>query len=247
MFANSRLVRVRRGDRTASIFGGEDRPLGIASGLAHNPTFFNFRKGKAILDSVRMGGQFFSLGVFRRRESRWKEGGALQQRYEAPYYQPLPKEHRNPRGDYALTPASDVRFWSKLDFPHRQMSNVQVLDQKVTVVEKQGSFELHFDIAGHNRVPYTVELAFRPGGQLSGSLQELALATMRRPLFKGGLGRYKVGDDVIEFGPGQADHELINLSGQSYEAHGAALRTAGKCVYITGFTPFQKTITLRPV
>ena len=89
----------------------------------------------------------------------------LRQRYEAPYYQPLPKEHRNANGDYPLTPAKDGRFWSKLDFPHRQMSNVQVLDQKVTVVENQGAFELHIEIDGHDRVPYAVELAFRPGGR----------------------------------------------------------------------------------
>jgi len=32
-----------------------------------------------------------------------------------------------------------------LDFSRRQVSNVQVLGQKVTVVEKQGGFELHID------------------------------------------------------------------------------------------------------
>jgi hypothetical protein len=254
VFANSRLVRVRRGDRTASIFGGEDRPLGVASGLAHNPTFFNFRKGKAILDSVRMGGQFFSLGAFRADGVKVEGNQAvLQQRYEAPYYQPLPKEYRNAKGDYALTPVKDGRFWSKLDFPHRQVSNVQGLDQKVTVVEKQGGFELHIDIAGHNRVPYAVELAFRPGGQFSGALQESTMSVrdgraQGKVLFlKEGMGAYRVGDDVIEFGPGQTDHEVINLTGHTYQAHGTVLQTAGNCVYITGYTPFRHVITIRSV
>jgi hypothetical protein len=239
LFANSQLMRVRRGDRAASIFGGEDRPLGVASGLAHNPTFFNFRKGRAILDSVRMGGQFFSLGVFRAEGVKVEGNQAvLQQRYEAPYYQPLPKQHRKPNGDYALTPVKDGRFWSKLDFPHRQVSNVQVLDQKVTIVEKPGGFELHIEITGHNRVPYAVELAFRPGGQFSG-VPEKAL------FLKEGMGAYRVGDDVIEFGPGKAEHEVINLSGHTYQAHGTTLRTAGNCLYITGYTPFQHTITIR--
>ena len=58
------------------------------------------------------------------------------------------------------------------------MSNVQVLDQKVTVTENQGLFELHFDITGHNRVPYTVELAFRPGGAGSGDVACLELARL---------------------------------------------------------------------
>jgi hypothetical protein len=252
VFANSQLVRVRRDDQAASIFGGEDRPPNAASGLAHNPTFFNFRKGKAILDSVRMGGQFFSLGVFRAEGVTVAGNQAvLRQRYEAPYYQPLPKEFRAANGDYPLTPAKDGRFWSKLDFPHRQMSNVQVLDQKVTVVEKQGDFELHIDIAGHNRVPYTVELAFRPGGQFTGALQETTMSVRdgsaqgKALILKEGRGAYRVGDDVIEFGPGQADHEVINLSGHTYQAHGTVLRTAGNCVYITGYTPFRKVITIR--
>jgi hypothetical protein len=254
VFVNSRLVRVRRGDITATIFGGEDWPLGVASGLAHNPTFFNFRKGRAILDSVRMGGQFFSLGVFR-AEGLTVSGNqaVLRQRYEAPYYQPLPKEYRHPNGDYPLTPARDGRFWSKLDFPHRRMSNVQVLDQKVTLVERQRDFELHIEIAGHNRVPYAVELAFRPGGQFTGALRE-STATVRsgsaerKALFLNeGIGAYRVGDDTIEFGPGQADHELIDLSGHTYQAHGSVLRTAGNCVYITGYTPFRKVIMIRGV
>jgi len=257
VFAKSQLVRIRRGERAASIYGGDDWPLGVASGLAHDPTFFSFRHGKAILSSVRMGGQFFSLGVFR-AEGVKVEGSqyALHQRYEAPYYQPLPREFRKPNGDYALTPAQDGRFWSKLDFPHRPMSNVQVLDQKVTIVEKQGAFELHLEITGHERVPYAVELAFRPGGRFGGAVQETTLgnrsledsAVETKVLFlKEGTGSYTVGSDVIEFGPGQADHEFINLSAHTYQAHGATLRATGARVYITGFTPFWKVITIRGV
>ena len=64
---------------------------------------------------------------------------------------------------------------------------------------------------------------------------------------KEGTGRYRVGDDVIEFGPGQADHSFTNLSGPSYAAHGAPLKAAGTRVYITGYTPFEKVITIRGV
>ena len=260
VFANSDLVRIRRGDRAASIYGGDDRPSGVASGLSSNPTFFSFRKGKAMLDSVRMGGQFFSLGVFR-AEGVLTEGKqyVLHQRYEAPYYQPLPKQFRNQNGNYPLTPAKDGRFWSKLDFPHRAVSNVQVLDQKVTVVENQGVFELHFEITGHDRVPYTVELAFRPGGTFGGSVQETevsgsadgyrgdAAAPTKAWFLKEGVGTYRVGTDAIEFGPGLSEHNVINLSGHTYQAHGARLRAPGSCVYITGYTPFRKVITIRAV
>lgn len=255
VFANSHMVRIRRGGRSATIFGGEDQPTGMASGLAHNPTFFSFRNGKAILDSVRMGGQFFNLGVFRAEGLRGAgQGFVLRQRLDAPYYQPLPKEHRKANGDYPLTPAQDGRFWSKLDFPHRQVSNVQVLDQKVTVVEKApGVFELQLEITGHDRVPYAIELAFRPGGQFSGGIEESTLparfgaAESKAVFLKSGMATYRVGDDAIEFGPGQADHTFINLGGHTYQAHGATLRTAGNRVYITGFTPLRKVLTIRGV
>jgi len=249
VFANSGVARIRRGAVSATVYGGSDWPLGVASGLASNPTFFTVRNGRAVLESVRMGGQFFSEGVFRSEGLAADRGRyTLHQRFDAPYYQPLPRNLRNPRGDYKLTPARDVRFWSKLDFPHRQMSNVQVLDQKVTVAENQGSFELHFDITGHSRVAYAVELAFRPGGEFTGSLEEVSTRDGGKVYFlKEGVGRYRVGDDAIEFGPGQAEHQQINLSGPSYAAHGATLRARGTCVYITGFTPFQKVVTIKPV
>jgi hypothetical protein len=246
VFPNSGLARLRRGEVSATIYGGSDWPLGVASGLASNPTFFAFRKGRAILQSVRLGANFFSLGVFRSAGMK-AEGNRylLQQRFEVPYYQPLPKERRNTRGDYPLTPAKDGRFWSKLSFPERPVGNVQTLDQRVTIAEKQGVCELSFDIAGHDGVPVTIELSFREEGELSGSLQELPRE--KSFLLKAGAGRYQVGNDVIEFGPGQAEHEFLNLAGHTYTAHGGALRAGGLCVYITGFTPFRRMLTIRAV
>ena len=249
VFSNSHQVLIRRGNIGATVYGGSDWPLGVASGLASDPSFFNFRKGKAILDSVRMGGQFFSEACFR-SEGLQASGNqySLHQRLDVPYYQPLPKEYRNPKGDYPLTPARDVRFWSKLDFPHRKMSNVQVLDQKVTVVEKQGVFELHFDIGGREGVSYTVEFIFRAGGELTGSLQEVVGRDGAKAyMLKEGMGRYKVGEDVIEFGPGQAAHQSAIPSGPSYASHGATLSILGTAVRITGFTPFKNVITIKGV
>jgi hypothetical protein len=249
VFSNSGVARIRRDSVSATVYGGSDWPLGVASGLASNPTLFTFRKGKAVLQSVRMGAEFFSEGAFR-SEGLKADGNRyfLHQRFDVPYYQPLPKNLRNSKGDYNLTPARDYRFWSKLDFPRRQMSNVQTLDQKVTVVEEHGVCELRFDIMGHDRVPFLVELAFRPGGELGGSLQELTTRDNTKVyLLKEGTGRYKAGEDTIEFGPGQADHQMLNLSGPSYAAHGATLRASGILVYITGYTPFQRVVTIKGV
>lgn len=244
VFASSGLARIRRDDLSVTIYGGTDWPLGVASGLASNPTFFSFRKGKAILQAVRMGANFFSLGAFRSAGLRASGNRySLQQRFDVPYYQPLPRGRRNPKGEYSLTPAADGRFWSKMDFPSRPVSNVQTLVQKVTITENNGVCELGFDISGHDGVPVTVELSFRDGGMLSGSLQPLSRE--KSFLLKEAAGKYRVGDDVIEFGPGQAEHEFLNLAGHTYTAHGGTLRAGGQCVYITGFTPFRKVLTIR--
>lgn len=246
VFAGSGLARVRRGEVSATVFGGSDWPLGVASGLSSNPTFFTFRKGKAVLHSVRMGAQFFGEGAFHAEGLLAAgDGYALHQRYEVPYYQPLPARLRNARGDYRLTPARDARFWSKLDFPNRPMSNVQTLDQKVEIVEERGAFELRFDISGAERVPFVIELAFRSGGEFQGQFEEAGTGANRILFLKDGMGKYRLGEDAIEFGPGVAEHRFVNLSGPSYAAHGATLAAGGDCAYIAGFTPFRRVVTVR--
>ena len=108
-FRGSQLVRIRRDNTTASIFGGTDwhnrrldsvgQPTAIreiASGLSTNPTFFKLRKGAAILDSVRMSPRFFSTGHFRSdgvtAHRRWLAAAAT--RCEVPYHLPLPQRYR---------------------------------------------------------------------------------------------------------------------------------------------------------
>jgi hypothetical protein len=241
-FSNSGLARIRRGELSATVYGGSDWPLGVSSGLASNPTFFSFRKGKAVLESVRMIPNFFTEGDF--RSSGVKVEGnryLLEQQLHVPYYQPLPKNLRNPRGDYPLTPAGN-RFWSKMNFPERPMSNIQTLEQKVTVTESAGAFELAFDVGGHDRVPATIELAFRRDGELEGI--EPGATRPNFYFLRQGTGRFRAGDDVITFGPGRADHEMIRMEGTTYDLRQGPSQPDRYRVYITGFTPFQKTLTI---
>jgi hypothetical protein len=241
-FSNTALARIRRGAISATVYGGSDWPLGVASGLASNPTFFNFRKGKAVLESVRMIPAFFSEGSFRSEGMKVEDKRyLLHQDIHVPYYQPLPKHLRNPQGDYPLTPAGN-RFWSKMNFPQRPKSNIQTLEQKVTVTENAGSFELAFDVGGHDGVPVTIELSFRHDGELEGI--EPGATRLNLFFLRQGTGRFRVGDDVIAFGPGQADHEMIRMEGASYETPQRTSPPDRYRVYITGFTPFRKILTI---
>lgn len=239
VFPLSAMARIRRNHISATIHGGSDWPLGVASGLASNPTFFTFRKGQAVLESARMAANFFSKGHFRSTGLQVNGNDyLLQQRLEVPYYQPLAQRDRNARGVYRLSPAED-RFWSKLSFGQRRMSEVKTLNQKITITEKNGAFALAFDITGHNDVAVTIELCFRQGGQFTG------VRTGVNSFLAEGMGMYQVGDDVIEFGPGRAAHQFTNLDGASYTAHRGSVKPSGDLVYITGYTPFRETITIR--
>jgi len=242
-FSTSALARIRRGEISATVYGGSDWPLGIASGLASNPTFLTFRKGKAVLESVRMLPVFFSEGAFRSSGMTVEENRyLLRQETHVPYYQPLPKHLRNPHGDYPLTPAGN-RFWSKMNFPQRPKSNIQTLEQKVAVTEKSGAFELAFVVGGHDRVPVSIELTFRRDGELDG----IEPGTTRKDIYflRQGTGRFRVGNNVITFGPGQADHEMIRAEGAAwYETSERTLQPDRHRVYITGLTPFRKTLTI---
>ena len=97
------------------------------------------------------------------------------------------------------------------------------------------------------------------GGRLMGVLLLGRLALRYAPILMEGVrqaqpavffleknvGRYTVGDDSIEFGPGRADHQRTSMEGASYGAHRGNLKTDGDCVYLTGFTPFREKITIR--
>lgn len=247
-FPHSGLVRVRRGPVTASIFGGSDwaKVRDIASGLSTNPTFFRLRKGAAVLESVRLTPGFFNLGYFRSDGLEVAADGReyrLAQTQRAAYYQPLPAAARRPDGDYPLT--SDGRFYSKMDFPARPRDEKQ-LTTRVTVRERAGApgeFELECEITGTAGIGVVVELCFRPGGTFTGV--EPREAEPDTFFLKSGTGRYTVGADTIEFGPGSYGPSRVSLSGEEYSWRNGQLRAEGQRVYLSGVTPFRQTLVIR--
>lgn len=163
-----RLVRVRRGERTATIFSGTDLPElhAISSGLSTNPTFFKMRKGAAILDSLRLSPQFFSLGHFRSESlERDGDGWRLRADVRAAFHQPLPRRHRRRDGLYPLT--NDGRFWSSMDFPHRPKEYRGLRTEILLRETADGGWDLSFEVSG-SEVPLALELCFRRGGRLTG-------------------------------------------------------------------------------
>lgn len=236
-FTEAHLLRVRRGEKTVTLFGGVDWPLIIASGRSNSPNFFSFRKGKAVLNYLRLSTNFFSTGYFY-SEGVKKEGNRylLHRKLDVPYYQPLPKEFQRSDGDYKLSPSIDDRFWNKMDFEHRPVSNVKSLDTTVSFAEVDGKNEVAFEISGQPGVQVTIELCFKEGGNLKG----VSDGSNENVFLETGIGKYEYAGDEIEFGPGVVQHRNINgLEGERYSTHFGSLRTEGMHVYLTGITPFK--------
>ncbi len=243
-FKETNLVRFRRDSQTATIFGGTDLPLVIASGRSTSPNLFAFRKGEAILKYLRLSSDFFSTGYFRSK-GIVKEGNAyvLQQTLKVPYYQPLPADKKRKDGNYKLSPSVDGRFWNKMDFGNRPLSNVKTLESKIIIQEKNGGFELTFDITGTDDVNVTIELCFKEGGSLSDmkTFDELP----DNFFLDKGIGTYQFGKDTIIFGNGaMTHHRLRAIDGEIYTSHFGSLRTPGIHVYLTGKTPFRHILTV---
>lgn len=237
----TRILRIRRGDQSTTLFGGIDWPLIVASGRSNSPDFYSYRKGTAILKYLRLSTNFFGMGYFY-SEGIKKEGSKyiLHKKLNIPYYQPLPKNLRKKNGDYKLSPSIDDRFWNKMDFSNRPVSNVKTLDTTITFSENGDKNELDFKVTGLNGVQVTIELCFLEGGVLSGVTQN----TDGNNFLETGMGKYEYGTDSILFGQGSAAHKVIrNLEGERYSTHFGTLRTEGMHVYITGVTPFSHKLT----
>ena len=259
VFPGMALARVRRESTSATIYGGSDAPtgLGLGSGLATNPTFFKFRKGAAVLESVRMTPAFFSTGFFYSNGLHAAEGRyQLQQTVNVPYHLPLPAAYRNAQGDYKLS--DDGRYFSKLDFEHRP-KQFRTLRSTVAIAERHAGFDLEFAVDGPAGVLVTVELTFRRDGKLEGvaALPETidprgtragATAAEERAesfILARGMGKFTAGADTIEFGPGTSAGAPGRMEGEDYTWINGHLRTQGQRVYLTGATPFRYTLTIR--
>ena len=190
---------MKRGDISASIFGGNDIPLTVASGRSCNPTFFTFRKGAAILKYARLSTSFFNTGYVR-SDGLKKEGNryTLYEKKEAYYYDPMPENKQNEKGDYKLNPSLDGRFWSKMDFESRPKKTL-TLESKIVIEEGENSFKIDMDINGTDNVEVTLELCFKDGGKLEGVWKD---ENEKDFFLQEGFATYTFGKDTIEVGLG---------------------------------------------
>jgi hypothetical protein len=241
-FPGSALARIKNGNLSASIYGGDDKPMTIASGRSCIPTFFTFRKGSAVLEYARISTSFFSMGYFR-SDGLVKKGDTyiLSEQKKAYYYHPLPANKRKKDGDYPLSESLDHRFWSKMDFGSRP-TTVLTLDTVVTITDLHDAFKIDIEMTGAEQVEVILDLCFRAGGRLDGVVQG---EDKDDYFLKEGYAVYAFGNDSIKVGPGKAEHmNLRGLDGEEYTTHFGTIKGKGLHLYITGLVPFKHTITI---
>ena len=201
-FRHSDLVRIRRGNKSATI-------------LADNSTFFSLHLGGAAV-AVRFASAFFGKGQFVGHDlHKQRDGGwTMHQDLTGPYYQPLDPAKRRPDGE-----------WSKEQRDSRAHSGVQRLRSTVTVREEHGGFVVAIDVRGTDRVPVAVELGFRRGGSLAGVRPVDGVDGAY--LLAGSEGRYGFGGDRIGFGPGRVEHTWTQLRGALQKFDGDSVYLTG--------------------
>ncbi|MFG2281497.1 hypothetical protein ACGFNQ_22740 [Streptomyces asoensis] len=233
------------------VYGGSDVPghRRIRSGLACNPTFLRLFAGEAVLDAVRLSRGFFDLGPFRAAGMRRLADGRhrLTETLTAAYYQPLPPDLR--RDDGAYRTADEGRFSAAMAFQDRPRDEVSHTT-RIDVELRDDGADLRIDIGGP-RVPWALELTFRPGGAVRGAVPigdgRWCLTT--------GPAAYRAGDDEIRIeatveageplaGPDRAD-VLRYDPGQDHTVVGGTDATAGNRVHIGGHGPHTLTVALR--
>jgi hypothetical protein len=211
-FPAMKVARIRRGSASATLILGD------------TSRFFTLRRGECVIEAVRFASAFFGKGQF--IPDRAEKRGAsyvLTQSLEADYVQPLDPPRRVRAGEW-----DHVRG-------DRRRTEICRLEQSATVTELPAGFRLRLQSHGTRGVPVAVEIGFRKGGKLDGCVP--APKVDGGWILEEGRGVYRVGNDVIRFGPGLREHSYTQL-------RGAEAKLNAESVYICGYTPFDYSLEL---
>jgi hypothetical protein len=197
------------------------RGLTSAALLDRNSRFFLLQRGDAIVQAVRFASAFFGKGQFAGGKAEFRDGRwRLQQQLEAGYYQPLAGKVET--GEWDTTR------------PRRAVTEICRLWQLASIQELPRGFAVRIESKGTDGVPLAVEINLRQGGVLEGAAKS--------PLFpdtwllERGQASFRLGSNTIRFGPGKVSHAWTQI-------RGAEPKLPGPSVYLTGYTPFDHTIT----
>lgn len=209
--------------RLAHIRRGKTSAMVILEG---NSRFFAVRRGDAIVEGVRFASAFFGKGQFVPDRGEVRDGAFyMEQSLEAAYYQPF--------GDGRTQPWGVEQWYEKRQ--GREATEINRIRYRAEVTEKDSGFDVRLMAEGVDWVPVAIEINLRPGGKLTGVSD---LPNSETFLLEDGYAAYTVGDDQIRFGPGLAENQYVQV-------RGAEAKMTGTSVYLTTYTPLDRTIEFR--
>jgi hypothetical protein len=211
----SGITRIRRGKTSATIMHKE------------NSRWIAMRRGEAVINAVGFATAFFGKGQFIPTTfKREKDGYYFQQKMQAGYYQPFTNPQSLP---------IDPGEWTRLK-GFRRRTELCRLAYEGHIRETDQGFEIVVRAHGTDDVPLALEINLREGGKLTGVVPAPHVADAF--LLKEGFAEYRMGSDVICFGPGRCEHAYTQV-------RGAHAKLPGPSVYLTGYTPFEHTLTFQ--
>lgn len=209
----SKVTRIRRGKTSLTI---------LHEGSSR---WLSIHHGQAVINAVRFATAFFGKGQFVPEFVEKRDGKFhFKQELEAPYYQPITDSNLLPvhRGN-----------WSSLK-PQRLKTEINRLTYATSIQERPHGLDIVVKAEGTDGIPLALEVNLREGGEVKGVVP--APNVVDAFLLKAGHADYQMGSDIIRFGPGQYKHAYTQVRG----AHD---KLPGPSVYITGYTPFQYTLS----
>jgi hypothetical protein len=192
--------------------------------LGEDSRFFSFRHGGAVVEAVRLASAFFGKGQFSAPLTRWGGGYRLEQELEGYYLQPLEPADRRADGNWQAMPNS-----------RRAHSNACHLRSLLDIGEREDGIELSLNVAGTDGVPLALEITLRPGGQLTGDALTPLPDLPNAYLLGEGFASYELAGRRLRIGPGFRRHTWTQL-------RGAEPRLLGVTLYLTDFTPLNRTL-----
>jgi hypothetical protein len=217
-FADSRIVRLRRGQWSCSLLGSAG-------------TFLFFKSG-TITASLRLGATYFEHREFRpqaleRVDDAWVLSGVMKGWYYLPFEEP-----------------PETSDWWKMDHAKRRKTEGPDLAFTVKVRERPrgDGVDVDTEIAGWNRVPIRFEICLGTGTCLEGDSFALESRPGETMLVTSGILQARKGLDAMAIGPFFAEHH------QTVGPHEVERRGLDMCTALaTAFTPVRRSMEFRRI
>lgn len=218
-YPKNQIWRVRKGDLSASVFGGVTRLMTLTY-------------GEVELRSIKISQTYFGVGHFI-AETMTSDGNSVTLHSSG-----LQKLHK-PGYELPLGRPVDPDTWDDT-FSERDIYPIPPAESALTITAVENGFDFHFrTLDGLDQVPVQIALDF----PLEGYWETTDTALQTQPgqviFLKQGQGELRLGDDTIRIGPGADGHRYYAMR------HAEPVPADSVRILMTFITPVDHRFSLR--